>query len=144
MSINLYLISILGRDDFNFSSWILLASSHIAPVTERNTLDFNGYGVGGLLYPPRALPMWQNSFQRVQKQVFGFLLLISDLMLAIFIQTSSVTKRNIMGGMGKVVDKAYTPHQCAYGDRKNPYWEKSPNNKNMSVWVIIWWILIRV
>ena len=29
----------LGRDDFNFSSWILLASLHIAPVTERNTFD---------------------------------------------------------------------------------------------------------
>ena len=26
-------------------------------------LDLNGYGVGGLLYPPRTLPMWQNSFQ---------------------------------------------------------------------------------
>ena len=30
----------LGRDDFNFSSWNLLASSHIAPVTERNTLGY--------------------------------------------------------------------------------------------------------
>ena len=47
----------IGRDDFNFSSWILLASSQIAPVTERNTLDFNGHDVGGLLYPPRALTM---------------------------------------------------------------------------------------
>ena len=64
-------------------------------------------------------------------------------MLAIFTQTSSVTKRNIMGRMGKVVDKAYTPHQCAYGDRKNPYWEKSLNN-NMGEIVIIWGILIHV
>ena len=47
----------IGRDDFNFASRIFLASSHIAPVTERNTLDFNGFVVGGLLYPPRALPM---------------------------------------------------------------------------------------
>ena len=31
-----------------------------------------GFGVGGLLYPPRALPMWQNYFQIVQKQVFRF------------------------------------------------------------------------
>ena len=30
----------VGRDDFNFSSWNLLASSHIAPVTERNTLGY--------------------------------------------------------------------------------------------------------
>ena len=39
-------------------------------------------------------------------------------MLSIFTQTSSVTKRYTMGRMGKVVGKAYTPHQCAYGDRK--------------------------
>ena len=31
-----------------------------------------GFGVGGLLYPAQALPMWQNFFQRVQKQVLGF------------------------------------------------------------------------
>ena len=30
----------VGRDDFNFLSWNLLASSHIAPVTERNTLGY--------------------------------------------------------------------------------------------------------
>ena len=30
-----------------------------------------GFGLGGLLYPPEALPMWQNFSQRVQKQVFG-------------------------------------------------------------------------
>ena len=35
----------------------------MVPVTEKITLDFNGYGVGGLLYPPRTLPMGQNSFQ---------------------------------------------------------------------------------
>ena len=38
-----------------------------------------------------------------------FLLLILDLMLAIFTQTSSVTKRNIMDRMDKVVGMAYTP-----------------------------------
>ena len=32
----------------------------------------DGFGVGGLLYPAQALPMWQNIFQRVQKQVLGF------------------------------------------------------------------------
>ena len=48
---------LLGRNDFNFLSWSLLASSRIAPVTERSTLDINGFAVGGLLYPPRALPM---------------------------------------------------------------------------------------
>ena len=47
-----------------------------------------------------------------------------------------------MGRMGKVVDKAFTPHQCAYGDRKNPYWEKSPNNKNMGEKVIILWVTV--
>ena len=53
----------IGRDDFNFSTWILSASSHIVPVTERITLDFNGMGVGGLLYPSRELPMWRNYFE---------------------------------------------------------------------------------
>ena len=47
----------VGCDDFNFSSWILLASSQKVLVTKKNTLDFNGYGVGGLLYPPQTLPM---------------------------------------------------------------------------------------
>ena len=88
----------LGRDDFNFSSWIFSASSHIAPVTERNTLDFSGYGVGGLLYPPRTLPMWQNSFQECKNGFFGFPLLKSDLMLAIFTKTSSVTIGNVSLG----------------------------------------------
>ena len=104
------------------------ASSHIAPVTERNTLDFSGYGVGGLLYPPRTLPMWQNSFQECKNRFFGFLLLKSDLMLAIFTKTSSVTKRNIMDRMDKVLGMAYTPHQCSYSDRNDPHWEKSTKN----------------
>ena len=29
----------LGRDDFNFLSWIVSASSYIVSVTERNSLD---------------------------------------------------------------------------------------------------------
>ena len=115
----------IGRDDFNFSSWIFSASSHIAPVTERNTLDFSGYGVGGLLYPPRTLPMWQNSFQECKNVFFGFPLLKSDLMLAIFTKTSSVTKRNIVDRMDKVLGMAYTPHQCSYSDRNDPHWEKN-------------------
>ena len=30
---------VLGRDDFNFLSWIVSASSYIVSVTERNSLD---------------------------------------------------------------------------------------------------------
>ena len=56
-SVKLLLSWSLGRGDFNFSLWILLASSQIAPVTERNTLDFNGFGVlqGDFFnwYPPK-------------------------------------------------------------------------------------------
>ena len=49
-------------------------------------------------------------FSRECKSRFwGFLLLISDLMLAIFTQSSSVTKRNIMDGTDKVMGMAYTP-----------------------------------
>ena len=77
-----------------------------------------GFGVGGLLYPAQALPMWQNSIQGAKNRFLGFLLLKSDLMLAISTQPSSVTKRNIMDRMEKVVGTAYTPHQCSYGDRK--------------------------
>ena len=29
----------IGRDDFNFLSWIVSASSYIVSVTERNSLD---------------------------------------------------------------------------------------------------------
>ena len=61
----------------------------------------------------------------MKKQVFGFMLRKSEPMLAIFTQPSSVTKRNIMDGMCKVSDMAYTPHQCSYSDRKRPHWEKS-------------------
>ena len=100
----------------------------MVPVTEKITLDFNGYGVGGLLYPPRTLPMRQNSFQECKNRFFGFLLLKSDLMLAIFTKTSSVTKRNIMDRMDKVVGMAYTPHQCSYSDRNDLHWEKSTKN----------------
>ena len=99
---------------------------------------------GGSLYPPQVLPTWQNCFYTVKKQVFGFLQLFLDLLLAIFTQTSSVTKRNIMDGMNKVLGTAYTPHQCSYSDRKIPYWEKSPNNDNMGVRVIIWGILMHM
>ena len=77
-----------------------------------------GFGVGGLLYPAQALPMWQISVQGAKNRFLGFLLLKSDLMLAISTQPSSVTKRNIMDRMEKVVGTAYTPHQCSYGDRK--------------------------
>ena len=77
-----------------------------------------GFGLGGLLYPAQALPMWQNSIQGAKNRFLGFLLLKSDLMLAISTQPSSVTKRNIMDRMEKVVGTAYTPHQCSYGDRK--------------------------
>ena len=77
-----------------------------------------GFGVGGLLYPAQALPMWQNSIQGAKNRFLGFLLFKSDLMLAISTQPSSVTNRNIMDRMEKVVGTAYTPHQCSYGDRK--------------------------
>ena len=51
----------------------------------------------------------------------------SEPMLAIFTQPSSVTKRNIMDGMCKVSDMAYTPHQCSYSDRKGfPLGENHP------------------
>ena len=42
------------------------------------------------------------------------------------IKPSSVTKRNIVDGMGKGLGMVYTPHRCWYSDRKSPYWEKSP------------------
>ena len=65
--------------------------------------------VWGVCYTPQKGYPCDRIFSRECKNRFlGFLLLISDLMLAIFTQTSSVTKRNIMGRMGKVVDKAYT------------------------------------
>ena len=108
----------VGRDDFNFSSWILLASPHIAPVTERNTLDYMVL-VWGVCYTPHKRYPCDRIFSRECKNRFlGFLLLISDLMLAIFTKTSSVTKRNIMDGVDKLVGMAYTPHQCSYSDRK--------------------------
>ena len=88
-------------------------------------LDLNGYGVGGLLYPPRTLPMWQNSFQVCKNRFFGFPLLKSDRILAIFTQTSSVTKRNIMDRMDKVLGMAYTPHQRSYSDRNDSNREKN-------------------
>ena len=86
-----------------------------------------GFGSGGSPYPAQALPMWQKFFQRMKKQVFGFMLRKSEPMLAIFTQPSSVTKRNIMDGMCKVRDMAYTPHQCSYSDRKGfPLGENHP------------------
>ena len=86
-----------------------------------------GFGLGGSPYPAQALPMWQKFFQRMKKQVFGFMLRKSEPMLAIFTQPSSVTKRNIMDGMCKVSDMAYTPHQCSYSDRKGfPLGENHP------------------
>ena len=116
----------LGRDDFNFSSWILSASPHIAPVTERNTLDYMVLVWGVCYTPHKRYPCDRIFFRECKNRFLGFLLLISDLMLAIFTKTSSVTKRNIMDGVKKVVGMAYTPHQCSYSDRKSPYWEKSP------------------
>ena len=88
-------------------------------------LDLNGYGVGGLLYPPRTLPMWQNSFQVCKNRFFDFPLLKSDRILAIFTTTSSVTKRNIMDRMDMALGMVYTPHQWTYSDRNDSYREKS-------------------
>ena len=101
--------------------------------------------VWGVCYTPQKRYPCDRIFSRECKNRFlGFLLLISDLMLAIFTQTSSVTKRNIMDGINKVLGTAYTPHQCSYSDRKIPYWEKSQNNDNMGVRVIIWGILMHM
>ena len=94
--------------------------------------------------PQKRYPCDRIIFRECKNTFWGFLLLISDLMLAIFTQTSSVTKRTIMDRMNKVVGIAYTPHQCSYSDRKIPYWEKSPNNDNMWVGVVIWGILMHV
>ena len=83
--------------------------------------------VWGVCYTPhKRYPCDRIFFRECKNRFLGFLLLISDLMLAIFTKTSSVTKRNIMDGVDKVVGMAYTPHQCSYSDRKSPYWEKSP------------------
>ena len=60
--------------------------------------------VWGVCYTPQKRYPCDRIFPRECKNRFlGFLLLISDLMLAIFTQTSSVTERNIIGRMGKVV-----------------------------------------
>ena len=88
-------------------------------------LDLNGYGVGGLLYPPRTLPMWQNSFQVCKNRFFGFPLLKSDRILAIFTTTSLVTKRNIMDRMDMALGMVYTPHQWTYSYKKDSYRENS-------------------
>ena len=84
--------------------------------------------VWGVCYTPQKRYPCDRIFPRECKNRFlGFLLLISDLMLAIFTQTSSVTKRNIMDGMNKVLGTAYTPHQCSYSDRKGfPLGENHP------------------
>ena len=101
--------------------------------------------VWGVCYTPQKHYPCDRIFPREYNNRFlGFLLLISDLMLAIFTQTSSVTKRNIMDGMNKVLDTAYTPHQCSYSDRESPYWEKRPNNDKMGVMVITWSTLMHV
>ena len=96
-------------------------------------------------YTPHEHHACDRIFSREYKNRFlGFLLLVSDLMLAIFTQTSSVTKKNIMDGINKVLGMAFTLHQCSYSDRKIPYWEKSQNNDNMGVRVIIWGILMHM
>ena len=53
--------------------------------------------------PHERYPCDRIIFRQCKNMFFCFLLLISDLMLAIFTQTSSVTERNIIGRMGKVV-----------------------------------------
>ena len=75
--------------------------------------------VWGVCYTPQKRYPCDRIFSRECKNRFlGFLLLISDLMLAIFTQTSSVTKRNILERIDQVLRMAYIPHQCSYGDRK--------------------------
>ena len=82
--------------------------------------------VWGVCYTPQKGYPCDRIFSRECKNRFlGFLLLISDLMLAIFTKTSSVTKRNIMDRMDKVLGMAYTPHQRSYSDRNDSYREKS-------------------
>ena len=75
--------------------------------------------VWGVCYTPHErYPCDRILFRECKNRFFSFLLLKSDLMLAIFTQTSSVTKRNIIDGMDKVVGMSNTPHQCSYSDRK--------------------------
>ena len=108
-----------------------MASPHIAPVTERNTLDYMVLVWGVCYTPHKCYPCDRNFSRECKNRFWGFLLLISDLMLAIFTKPSSVTKRNIMDGVDKLVGMAYTPHQCSYSDRKTLTGRKVQTCPNM-------------
>ena len=80
---------------------------------------------GGLPYPPRTPPLWQNFWTKAKLWLFLISLVFSGQRLPYMIKPSSVTKRNNMEGVVKCMGMVYTPHQCWYSDRKSPYWEKS-------------------
>ena len=90
-----------------------------------------GFGVGVCYTPHKRYPCDRIFSRECKNRFLGFLLLISDLMLAIFTKPSSVTKRNIMDGVDKLVGMAYTPHQCSYSDRKTLTGRKVQTCPNM-------------
>ena len=84
--------------------------------------------VWGVCYTPQKRYPCDRIFSRECKNRFlGFLLLISDLMLAIFTKPSSVIKRNVMDGVDKLVGKAYTPTSAHIVTEKHSLGEKPKN-----------------
>ena len=82
--------------------------------------------VWGICYTPlERYPVDRILFRCVKTGFFGFPLLKSDRILAIFTQTSSVTNRNIMDRMDMALGMVYTPHQWTYSDRNDSYRENS-------------------
>ena len=58
---------------------------------------------------------------RQKSEIFLFSLVFWGQKVRYMIKPSSVTKRNIVDGMGKGLGMVYTPHQCWYSDRKSSY-----------------------
>ena len=62
--------------------------------------------------PHEHHPCDRISGHRPKRDFSSFLSFSLEQMFPNVIKPSSVTKRNIMGGMGKGLGMVYTPHQC--------------------------------
>ena len=109
---------------FNFLNKIFRRTHFGESVTERK-LPVQLWNFHQGSYTPQEHHPSDRIFGQIPKyDFFCFLLYFSLYMF----KPSSVTKRNIMEGTGKVMGMVFTPHQCWYSDRKSLYWEKKPTS----------------
>ena len=129
----------VGRDDFNFSSWSVLASSHIAPVTERNTLGYMVL-VWVFSYTPHKRYPYDRILCRGWKTGFGVSCFLNLIWCLLYSPNPPQLPRETLWIGWKRLWVRPTPPTWAYIMTENyPHWEKSFKTRFMLYWTSFLW-----